>query len=214
MQRCTKLLCAPFASRGLGLQGPPHAPPAARPGHPGRRRRSLRAGPAPGPAGPALATGPAPGRSALWAAGGGQRSGEVGSQLRPRVPRTLSRRSWPGPGCSHGKARGRGAGPRRAGPSAPGGSAGTRGAAAPAVRGGRRCLRLRAGGQCWWTALRRSFQVSPSNSSGDGADPESWGAAGVLGPRGGSVLSGGGGGGPPAETLMLGWGRRVSDRRS
>lgn len=175
MQSCTKLLCAPFASRGLGLQGPPHAPPAARrPPRAPRQAPAISEGrPRPRARWPRPRHRPRPRRSALWAAGGGRRSGEVGSQLRPRVPRTLSRRSWPGPGCSHGKARGRGARPRRAGPSAPGGSARTRGAAAPAVRGGRRCLRLRAGGQCWWTALRRSFQVSPSDSSGDGADPES-----------------------------------------
>lgn len=145
MQRCPERLWPPCASRGLGLQGPPttHHPPRAALTPAGARDLGGQAPPQ-GRLAPPPPPGPAPGRSALRAAGGGQLSGEVGSQLRPRVARALSRRSWPGPGCSHGKARGRGAGPGRAGPAAPGGSAGTRGAAAPAVRGGRRCLRLRA----------------------------------------------------------------------
>lgn len=145
MPRCPERPCAPCASRGLGLQGPPPPTTHRGPPAPGRAPEISEGRPRP------RAGSPRPRRQAPPPAGphSGRRAGaggpaSFGSQLRPRVARALSRRSWPDPGCSHGKAHGRGAGPGRSGPAAPGGSAGTRGSAALAVRGGRCCLRLRA----------------------------------------------------------------------
>lgn len=137
VQPCPEHLSAPCTSGSRGLQrsslGWPPPSPASEEQTPPRGRLA-----------PPLLPGHAPGRSALEAAGWGRRCSEVGAQLWPRVRRALSRQSRPCPGCSHGKAVGRGAGPGRAGPTDPGQLAGTCGAAARAVPGGRRCRWPRA----------------------------------------------------------------------
>lgn len=70
---------------------------------------------------------------------GAPRCNEVRAQLAPRVAGALSRRSWPGSGCNHGKERGQ---PETQGLPLPGCSEGTLGAAALAGQGVRYCPQL------------------------------------------------------------------------